>query len=86
MEDTMIKTAAFALTAALLGIAPPALAEPAKSAPEPSQQVDAMPAAKAVTKRTQYCVLDYYPSSRVPIKQCNTRAGWLAQGFDPLAK
>ncbi len=81
----MIKTAAFALTAALMSVAPAAFAEPAKTAPEPAtEQTEAVqaPAARPV----RYCVIETLTGSRIPVKQCQTRADWLAQGFDPLAK
>ena len=83
----MIKTAAFALTAALLSIAPPALAEPVKTAPEPSTETQAsiVPAARAA-KPTRYCIVETFTGSRIPVKQCQSREDWLARGFDPLAK
>ncbi|QQV78321.1 hypothetical protein H5J25_06535 [Sphingomonas aliaeris] len=84
----MIKTAAFALTAALMSVAPAAFAEPAKTAPEPAtEQTEAAPAPAArAAKPVRYCVIETFTGSRIPVKHCQTRADWLAQGFDPLAK
>lgn len=84
----MIKTAAFALTAALMSVAPAAFAEPAKTAPEPATEqaeVVQAPAARSA-KPVRYCVIETMTGSRIPVKQCQSREDWLAQGFDPLAK
>jgi hypothetical protein len=88
MEDTMIKTAAFALTAALMSVAQIAVAEPAKTAPEPAtEQTEAVQAPAARTaKPVRYCVVETLTGSRIPVKQCQSREDWMAQGFDPLAK
>jgi hypothetical protein len=88
MEDTMIKTAAFALTAALMSVTQIAVAEPAKTAPEPAtEQTEVVQAPAARTaKPVRYCVVETLTGSRIPVKECQTRRNWIVRGFDPLAK
>ena len=81
----MIKTATFALTAALLTAASPAFADLAKTAADPSSQPTEI-AIKPAAKPVQYCVEEQLTGSMLKRRICNTRDQWMAQGFDPLAK
>lgn len=40
----------------------------------------------ASNAKTRYCVMETLTGSRIPSKACKTRAEWLVEGFDPLAK
>lgn len=84
----MIKTAAFALTAALMSVTQIAVAEPAKTAPEPAtEQTEAVQAPAARTaKPVRYCIIETPTGSRIPVKECHTRRDWALRGIDPLAK
>ena len=58
----------------------------AASDPDKSVKAPAAVAAKA-SGTTKYCVVSNLTGSRVPRKECRTRADWMARdGFDPLAK
>ena len=80
-------TASFAL-AALLGLPPTAAAQRGPdlnktiTTPQPSEGS----ATAAPRKPVRYCV-EYTPTgTRIPRRDCRTRAEWLDYGFDPLAK
>ena len=57
------------------------------AAGDPSKAAKPVVAASAkASNTTKYCVVDTLTGSRVPRKQCRTRADWMASnGFDPLA-
>lgn len=70
----------FVLAAALLAAAP----APAPIAPAAEQSVRA--SIDPSTDRRRVCVVDTVTGSRLPHRYCQTRAEWVAQGTDPLAK
>ena len=80
--------------AARLGLALFAAAVTATSAsaasPDPDKVVKAPATAAAAAKAsgaTKYCVVAGITGSRLPRKECRTRADWMGrEGFDPLAK
>lgn len=78
----------FQLVAMTLSLA----AAPAAPDPRPAASPSAAsaPAAAAEAQpakldRKRYCVVDTITGSRLPRRQCRTRAEWLNLGFDPLA-
>ena len=74
------------ITAAALLAAPAVTQAPAEplnvTAPTPAGG----PAATPRARETRYCVKGEVTGSRLRHKQCRTRAEWLRDGFDPLAK
>jgi hypothetical protein len=81
------------LALSLVGVAGTAFAEPARAANtaavvNPGANTNtANPGTSAPKDQTgtrRYCVVDTITGSRVPVKQCRTRADWLKEGFDPL--
>jgi hypothetical protein len=72
----------FAMAAALAAM--PSSAAPSATARAQADAPVAAPTAKA-RKQTQYCVNHNLTGSRIPVRECHSRADWLAQGFDPLA-
>jgi hypothetical protein len=73
----MITIALAALAAATTG--------PVTIRPQAEGQVPAT-AAKPSAKQTRYCVQSTNTGTRIPVRECRTRAEWLDLGFDPLAK
>jgi hypothetical protein len=74
----------FALTAALLAASPAPAPAPAPIAPVAAQNAPASFDPSTDTRRV--CVVDTVTGSRFPQKFCQTRAEWIAEGTDPLAK
>lgn len=68
----MIITLAIALAAATPS------AKAAEPAPAPT-------AAATPTAERRYCVVNSNTGSRIPQRDCRTRADWLKQGYDPTA-
>ena len=66
--------------AALLATSGPVAARPQIDAPAPTN------AEKPRSKATKYCVESGLTGTRIPLRECHTRAEWLDRGFDPLAK
>lgn len=78
----------FALAAALAAAAasPVVVAPVAPVAPAASENA---PPAKPVSPQAdnrRVCVTGMLTGSRLPHEECRTRAQWIAEGFDPLAK
>lgn len=71
----MIVSLVMALAAATAAPAP--AAKPTDRAPAPA-------AADAPERR--YCVVTTPSNSRIPQRDCRTRAAWLRDGYDPLAR
>lgn len=68
----------FAMFAAALVAAASPTARPTEPA--------AMPTAVATpTAERRYCVVASNTGSRIPQRDCRTRAEWLKQGYDPTA-
>lgn len=67
---------AIALTAAALSPRPASSITPA-SAPSPTAQAD--PAQR-------YCIEATPTGTRIPRRDCRTRADWLRDGFDPVQR
>lgn len=82
MNRTTIVSAAAALLAGVTlaaGAVSPAMAaanDPAKPKQEQEQQQKA--------ESRKYCIDTELTGSRIPKRQCQTRAEWLATGVDPL--
>lgn len=75
----------FVLAAALAAAAPAPAPAPAPVAPVAA----ATPQQSAVepgTDMRRFCIVDTITGSRLARQSCQTRADWLAEGFDPLAK
>jgi hypothetical protein len=70
-----------AVAAILLGT--PALAA---DRPEPTAPAASAPVTAAPQKNVRYCAEGEITGSRIPRRICKTRADWLKQGVDPLAK
>lgn len=70
----------FAASVIALGLATTAHAETKPGAPAPE------PTAKVVkqAKEQKYCVVGTPTGTRIPRKDCRTRAEWMDEGFDPL--
>jgi len=81
----MIATAALALALAATGSADPARTSPDTTALTGTITATAAQPTKA-RKPTQYCVRQAVTGSRIPRTFCQTREGWLIDGFDPLAQ
>lgn len=64
-----------------VGLAATAHAETKPGTPSPAAQAGSE--AKPV-KDKRYCVQEMITGSRMPRKDCRTRAEWLKEGFDPL--
>lgn len=86
----MSKVLLFA-SVAIAAVTSPVLAREAKSVEgakaetsQPAPTASATPAKKMAEQK--YCVLDTVTGSRIAYKICKTRAEWLDQDFDPLAK
>jgi len=74
-------------TAALLSIAAsPVVARDARPATATTDSTRATDAVRIKSSAQRYCVVDSVTGSRIPLKICQTRAQWLEEGFDPLAK
>ena len=81
------------LALSFVGMAGTAFAEPARAA---NTAAVVIPGASANTTTPgtsapkeqngarRYCIVDTVTGSRIPVKECRTRADWLKQGFDPL--
>ncbi|PKP90886.1 MAG: hypothetical protein CVT77_13720 [Alphaproteobacteria bacterium HGW-Alphaproteobacteria-16] len=69
----------FAASIIALGLATTAHAEtkPTTPAPEPAAKVKQV-------KETKYCVVEVPTGTRIPRKDCRTRAEWMSEGYDPL--
>lgn len=76
---TMLKGLAAAAFAAGLTAAAHAETKPGAPAPAPTTSAEAKP-----VKDKMYCVQGTLTGSRIPRKDCRTRAEWLKEGFDPL--
>lgn len=74
--------------AALTGLtATAALATPnAAAKPDVSATASGAPAAAATADARRYCVVETPTGSRLPTKQCRTRAEWAQEGVDIDAK
>ncbi|TPG54967.1 hypothetical protein [Sphingomonas glacialis] len=46
----------------------------------------ASPTATQRQSNPRYCIVETITGSRIPHKTCRTRAQWIDEGFDPLAK
>lgn len=79
----MMTTAFIAFAGLTLG-STPALPRDKPAAPKPSETPAAASAPAA--DETRYCVVNTVTGSRISHKTCRTRADWLKEGFDPLAK
>lgn len=70
------------------GAVAPAFAEPARAASgvvaATSKSAAATSGSRDQAGTRRYCIVDTITGSRVPVKQCRTRADWLKDGFDPL--
>ncbi|MCW4463043.1 hypothetical protein OK349_15120 [Sphingomonas sp. BT-65] len=76
---TMFKGFATAVIAVGLATAANAETKPGTPAPASTSTEQAKP-----VKDKRYCVQNEMTGSRVPRKECRTRAEWLELGFDPL--
>jgi hypothetical protein len=74
----------FVLAAALVAAAPEPAPAPAPIAPVAEQNARA--SIDPSTDMRRVCVVDTLTGSLLPRKVCQTRADWVAQGIDPLAK
>lgn len=74
------------IIAAVTLIAAPAVAQPypARTSTVTAPQAGGGVTVKTKVKETRYCVKGEFTGSRITRKACNTRDGWLAQGYDPL--
>ena len=72
------------ILAAALAFAP----EPAAAPIPPSDQAPIVAATsiEPSTDTRRVCVVDTFTGSSIERKVCQTRATWVAQGIDPLAK
>ncbi|QKS01478.1 hypothetical protein F9288_18995 [Sphingomonas sp. CL5.1] len=68
---TIAFTAAIAVPAAARTLPPPAPVPAPTDTPSPTQRI---------------CWVDTVTGSRIPTKECHTRAEWQKMGVDPLAK
>jgi hypothetical protein len=76
----------FAIAAALFAAAPePTPAPPAPVAPTAAQDSSRISVASRDDTR-RICVVDTFTGTRIASKVCRTRAQWIAEGVDPLAK
>ena len=85
----MTKIFIAALSGTLIAAATPAFAADPKTDQPTEVAAIAAPVSSAtavVGKAKKYCVVDQITGSRMPVKVCHTRAEWLNEGFDPLAK
>lgn len=77
----------FALTAALaLGTAAPEPAPVPVAAPIAPAEKTLAREIKPSTDMRRVCLVDDVTGSRLASRTCQTRAEWVAQGIDPLAK
>ncbi|MDB5673347.1 MAG: hypothetical protein JWM65_329 [Sphingomonas bacterium] len=78
----MFKVALSSIAVAAFAFAAPALA----AGPDGAATNGAVPGTGKPKADQRYCVVFSVTGSIVPHKVCKTRAHWLAEGFDPLAK
>ena len=63
-----------------------ALASAATPSAPASGASQAAPAPTPATAERRYCVVTVPTGSRLERRDCRTRAEWLREGFDPLAR
>ena len=81
----MIKFFLTSAVALLSVAASPVLARDAQAGSSSAEpQASERPSVEA--SAVKYCVIEEFTGSRIAHKTCQTRADWLKQGFDPLAK
>jgi hypothetical protein len=78
----MFKVALSSIAVAALAFAAPALA----TGPDGATTNGTVPDTGKPKPNQRYCVVFSITGSILPHKVCKTRADWLAEGFDPLAK
>jgi hypothetical protein len=78
----MFKVALSSIAVAAFAFAAPALA----AGPDGTATNGAVPATGKPKPDQRYCVVFSVTGSILPHKVCKTRAAWLAEGVDPLAK
>lgn len=80
---TAIATLAGVASAALVAAAPvSAHADPVAQPAPVAAAVDATANPAPKTKEPRYCVVDQITGSRIPQKECHTKAEWQALGVD----
>ena len=58
----------------------------ATAAPAPAAKTTERAPAAADAPERRYCVVTTLSNSRIPQRDCRTRAAWLRDGYDPLAR
>lgn len=69
-----------------LAVASPVVARDRAKTEAPVAESTGSPVVQRATDLQRYCLVETPTGSHIQRKTCKTRADWLVDGFDPLAK